>query len=318
MDKCTDIYSQIISVTTDHLRKKNPDLLESTLKKVLKKLDKQGISYKTKDARICITRVPDDDNRLLYNTTLSLVAPFEEKYGISETWRELRNHIILAIKNVRQPIRMLNVEVPISAYLMTYAHFENLIAVNASGFRKISWINGVATVTNHRILFQDGKNLDEIPLQSIATIGREIYLVYTGKTAKGIIKAIDYKNAERVGMSCSLVLARQDVMGDFVNTSRVMRQEYRRLNLSESRVIVALYNEAMTRELGQVCKVSDNQVSTAFNRLLKLKYIDKKGHLTALGINAAIEVLEREKLSRVCSFEKVEKDESKRIYSREL
>ncbi|MBU0762807.1 MAG: hypothetical protein KKD39_07250 [Candidatus Altiarchaeota archaeon] len=318
MDTPESIYSQILTSVSRHIHMVNPGLAQRTFAHFLKKLDAGGIKYKASQDKIEVLSLPQDSRKTLYNAIVALVEPFESKYGINETWVGLRSDLISIVAGIRQPLRLLDIEVPLSAYKMLYAFFDNLIAVNASGFRRIKWYEGVVTVTNHRILFQDGKEVKEIPLQTIATVGREIYLVYTGTTAKGIIKAIDYRVESRVGMSCALVLAKEDWMRDFVNTARIMRAEHRRLSIAEARVVVALYNEAGINELGQVCKVDTERAREAFNRLLKLKYINEKGHLTSHGINAAMEVLEREKLTKEMGV--TDKDESgfKKHISREL
>ncbi len=309
METAEEIYSEILTSVSRHLHMVNPNLAAASYRVFEKKLEKYGVVYTNDPQGIRITHLPPESKKIMYNAIISFVAPFEDKYGINETWVGLRTDVINILTCIRQPLRLLDIEVPISAYTMMYAFFENLIAVNASGFRKIKWYDGVVTVTNHRLLFQDKESLNEIPLQTIATIGREIYLVYTGTTAKGIIKAIDFKDDTKVSMSCALVLAKQEAMRDFVNTSRVMRAEHRRLSMAETRVVVALYNEAMLKELGQVCKVGPSQAKEAYDRLLKLKYIDERGHLTSYGINAAIEVLEHEKLTKADKYE-VGKDET--------
>jgi Mn-dependent DtxR family transcriptional regulator len=75
----------------------------------------------------------------------------------------------------------------------------------------------------------------------------------------------------------------------------------------------------MMKELGQVCNVDSEKAKEACERLIKLKYIDEKGHLTSYGINAAVEVLEREKLAKVGLIDGIKNEGGfKKRISREL
>jgi len=222
----------------------------------------------------------------MYRSLLAYANPFEEEYGINNTWSPMRRVIINLIQGIRDSIRELSIEVPIARYDLTHTIYNNLVEFNSKGFRKVKWTEMPVTITNKRLIFgQKGKPFD-VPLNSIATVGREIYMVYTGSINKGILKAIDFKLRE-TGMSCAVAVAKEDIMEDFIRTVKVMRNEWRKLSPIEARILTAIYHDANPGDLAKVAKCEKEMAELGYQRLLELRYIDETGRITSFGINTA-------------------------------
>lgn len=291
MDKASRVYSSLLAGETAYLAKVNPQLAAKTLEEKAEALKKAGVQY-TVEGGLKITEAPENSGELLYQTILDLAAPYEKQYGVNKLWNPLKTVIVKVFQKNRDVVRETGMEVPVAKYEIEYMILETLFGFQGTDFRKKRWINGAVLVTNHEIVLPEDGGAEHIPLQAVATVGREIYVGYEHEMTKGIVRAIDYQVKES-GMSCAVLLAKGELMKEFMKVASVMRAEYRRLNPTEERILLALYDETPVEQLAGKTGVKGVDVTAAFKRLMELRYTDGKGHLTSYGINASMELKQR-------------------------
>jgi hypothetical protein len=235
----------------------------------------------------------DESNKgALYDIILTYTSVCEEKYGVNETWDPLKYVILKVFQGFKDEIRELGIEIPVARYEMEYMLLDTLFGLKSSDFRKRRWIKGSVLVTNHNLIFPKEVRDEVIPLQAIATVCREIYVGYSAELARGMIRAIDYQ-VKATGMSCAVILAKDDLMNEFMKVTSILRAEYRRLSQNEAKILLALYDGAPIDQVYKRCSIDQQEVDKAFRRLVELNYSDYVGHLTSYGINAAVETTSR-------------------------
>jgi len=291
MDSGARVYASLLNGITLHLSKLDPKLNQTALKEGLTALDKAGVRYSTDGGVLTVTDAGEQSRKALYDFALAYVSAFEGEHGVNETWSQLKSLTLKTLQNFRDDVRRLNLEIPIVKYVMGCVLLENLFGFKSSDFRNRRWIEGPVLVTNHSLVFPKEKGEEVVPLQIIATVCREIYVGYSAKVTKGVIRAIDYQ-VKAAGMSCVVVLAREEVMGEFRKVVSMLRAEQRRLGQGEARVLLALNKDTPLDQLAKASGLSQAEADDALRRLFELKYTDKGGHLTSYGINAAVELRE--------------------------
>jgi len=292
MDPGIQVYHDLITNVLKVLQKVEPKLCVLGMQQAAKTLDTNKIPYKLEGKLISITDGSDKHYKILFGVVLELVEKYEQRYGYNEIWLMLKVPVVKTLMAHREAIKKTGLELPVGRFQIDYVILETLFGFKGADFRSRKWFNDIVLVTNKKIVFPKNGSWENITYTQIATIGRQIYVGYSGHAAKGVIRAIDYV-AGRAGMSCVIVEAKKDMMADFLKIATVMRAEYRRLNELEAKVLVALYDGTMVENLPQKCGISHDEARQVAQKLLDLKYADEKGHITSYGLNAAIQSIKK-------------------------
>lgn len=282
MDETWRIYADILNSLDMRLSKLSPHLAGKALSESMKILDSKGIRYSV--GRKGIEFRGGGEPSQVYDSIIEYARVFEEEYGTENAWKPIRAVIIGSIKSMRQRIRELSIEVPVARYDMTHTIYGNLVQMSSQNFRKTKWADSTITINNKRLVFEGIEF--SIPFSAISTVGREIYMVYTGAINKGIIRAIDFR-LNTPWMSCAVVVGKKDPMEDFIRVLRVMRNEWRTLSALEARVIVALFRGAAMADIPRLCHCDGDSSKNAIKRLKELGAMEFSGRLTPYGIICA-------------------------------
>jgi hypothetical protein len=293
MDSGARVYADLLNSFTLYLSKADPALSQIALTQSLKALDESGIKYRLEGGALTVMDADRQGRNPLYDTILAYTLIFEREHGINKTWNSLKTLTLKTLQGNRQVIRDLDLEVPVVKYEMEYMLLETLFGFKPSDFRKRRWYKGGVLVTNHHLVFPKEVNQEAVPLSSIASLCREIYVGYSSEIARGSIRAIDYQGRV-AGMSCAIILAKDELLGEFRKVVSILRTEYMRLSQNEVKVILALNRETQVGELPTACGLSPQDVDNAMNRLKELGYAGKGGRLTSYGINAVAMLEERQ------------------------
>ncbi|MFH1055417.1 MAG: hypothetical protein V1744_04915 [Candidatus Altiarchaeota archaeon] len=297
MDAGANIYEKLINGINVYLLRVNAQLATKALNEKLTKLGSAGVKYKLEGNLLVITEASEGSREALYEAIIDYISVFEVHYGVDALWAQLKLVILKALQNFRVSVRELRIEVPISKYVVEYIVMNTVFGVDATSFldfRKRTWLKDPILLTNQRLIVPKGEELRNIPLHDVTTVGREVYVGYGMDTARGIVRIIDYHNRE-YGMSCIVVLAKDELSKEFLNALRLMRDEYKKLNEVESKVLVAIYNGVPSSGLAGYCCISQGDAEKAFNRMLQLNYSDSAGHITSYGINVSAALLQAKK-----------------------
>jgi hypothetical protein len=292
MDPGARVYSGLLNAFMLYLGKLDPALSPQALTASLKLLDDAGVRYRLDEGVLTVTDSKASARKAMYEALLAYASAFEQTLGVGRTWGVLKTATLKALQGSREDIRGLGLEVPVVKYDMECMLLETLFGFKPSDFRRRKWIKGAVLVTNHRLVLPSEGGYEEVPLQTIATLNREIYVGYSPEVARGSIRAIDYQ-ADTAGMSCAIILARDEVLGEFRRIVSMLRAEYRRLAQRECRVLLALNGDIPLNQLARACGMSQGDVEAAMRRLVELRYAEPRGRLTSYGINAAVELQER-------------------------
>jgi hypothetical protein len=291
MDRGAEIYASLINNITAHFARINPRLAQMTLDETVKWLNMAGVKTALDRGALTITKAEEKDRKTIYDALLMYVEIFERQYGVNEVWIPLKIVIVRYLQGLRDEVRMLGLEIPLGRYSIDYSLLDNLFGFNASDFRVRKWTKDPITVTNQRLIFRKSDAVEAIPLSSVATVDREIYIGYSSEQAKGVIRAIDYQT-RATGMSCIVLLAPKNIMADFMRLVTIMRGEYKRLADEEAKVLIAVYNGTASGEIARALGLASEAANKAFRRLQDVGYVDDAGHITAYGINASMEILQ--------------------------
>ncbi|MFH0861509.1 MAG: hypothetical protein V1875_00630 [Candidatus Altiarchaeota archaeon] len=294
MEPGASIYAVMLAAATAHLSRVNPKLTKAALDWNTKTLDSEGVKYAVENGTLRITDAEEKHRPIIYYTLMSVAEAFENQYGVNETWTPLKQTILKVMQGCRDQIRDMALEVPIARYNLQYAILDDLFGFNTTEFRMRKIDPNTVTVTSQKVSFKKADGQEEIPYPAIATVDREIYIGYSPESIRGESRAIDYQ-IKASGMSCIIIVAKKETMRDFMRVVSVMRGEYRRLNPIETRILISLYNSTDKREIAKSLNIAQSDAEKALNRIILIGYADQKGHLTAYGINTAIEAIKAAK-----------------------
>ena len=293
LDVAAGIYAKVFNAQVDALRKIDRNLALISVKNNLVFLDNAGVKYREVPDGIEVFAAEENSRTAFYHLMIAVTEDFEGKFGINGVWNNIRAKIIGEYQQMQNQIREFGIEIPIARYNMTYTIQHNLIEFNANRFKQLDWYDGISTVTNKRIIFERMGKKDSIPLSMIATVGRELYYVVSSVRDKGIMRVMDFK-PEGQGTGSIVMVCIENVMKDYINTVKVMRNEWKRLSGPERAVLSALYNDTEMESLPQVCRLRPEQVDYALKRFVELKYTDVRGRLISYGINIAEKIIREE------------------------
>jgi hypothetical protein len=279
-----EIYVKVIDSITLCLARMNPKMASEALAKSSSVLDSGGVEYGVEGGRLIVRKSPVECHKAFYEMIIDYLSGFEARYGVNKVWKVIKTVIVKAIVDVRDFVRHLNMELPVSRYQMDHNVSDTLFGVSPSDFRHKSWSDNPVTLTNKRLIVPRPDSMQDIPLQKIGTIGREVYVGYTREAGKGIMRAVDFQ-AGSGGVSCAIFVAHKDLMDDFLNTLKVLRAEQRRLDADEAMMLERIYKDGGWGGISRKSGMSDAAVESAFSRLLDLGYVDSRGHITSAGIN---------------------------------
>jgi len=291
MESGTGVYASILNGLTAHAARSNPQLAVEALRSGIRTLDRAGVKYRLDGATLYVNDDSDASRKAMYELILSYSQALEEAHGVNETWKELKIVMAKVLGSSRDAIREYDIEIPVFRCSAEYQTLDTLFGFNSGDFRTRGWFSDPILITNKKVVFPKGGNPIEVPFNAIATIGREVYVGYVTDVRKGIVRAIDYQIREG-GMSCAVIVAKEELMKDLMDIIRIIRADYRRLSLNEVKALVELYGGTSPAMLSEKTGLAPTEALLAFRRLRQLNYCDNTGHFTSYGINAYIEVMQ--------------------------
>jgi hypothetical protein len=284
-DPAVRIYTDLLNNIAPTLAHIDQKTAAGALTAECQKLAASGVVCSFEGGKLSLVEAGEGARKALYDAIMSFAVTFEGQYGVDRTWAVLRNTIIRFLQGCRDEVRTYGVEIPISRYSMKYKLLETLFTKSAVDLRGARDLYKPVTVTNQRLIFAKEGGVENVPLQSLVTLDREVYVGAITRDMNYVVRAIDYQTHSSGFLSCAILVAGREVMEDFMRTASVLRAEARRLSLTETKVLIALYNGVNVAQLNSA--MGREGVEECLKRLVELGCSDQGGHLTAYGINAA-------------------------------
>jgi hypothetical protein len=289
MDPGARIYASLLNSAAAQLSRLNPKLSETSLAGRAEKLRTWGVKYSCDGKTLTVLEAGEISRGAFHETYLEYVAVFESAYGVNEIWSFLKPAAIKALQPCLEEVRELKLGVPIAKYALDYVIFDNIFR-SSDQFNYRSLFPGTVLITTRELTFQGRGGPTAIPLSSVVTVDREVYMGYGAGAAQGVIRALDYQ-VKATGLSCAVFMARKELMADFMRVVSIARNEERRLSRNEGNVLIALYNGVPRGDIPEGLGIGADKVGQALARIQESGLAEASGRLTATGINTAIQII---------------------------